>query len=61
MRGKEKKDPLQDYKELANQSNPDVGKHNPNPLGVCPHCGYCPTCGRPYGHYPYYPPYFVTC
>ena len=26
----------------------------------CPHCGYCPTCGRPYGNYnyPYYPPMY---
>lgn len=24
--------------------------------GSCPHCGYCPTCGRGNG-YPYYPSY----
>ena len=30
---------------------------NPTP---CPHCGYCPTCGKPPGAYPYWsviPPY----
>lgn len=25
-------------------------------LRPCPHCGYCPTCGRPQ-NVPYYPPY----
>jgi hypothetical protein len=39
-------------------------------LRPCPHCGYCPTCGRPqnvpiYPPYPYMPfygsPWTVTC
>lgn len=27
------------------------------PKGTCPHCGYCPTCGRrnDYWRQPYYP------
>lgn len=47
-------------------------KNSPYPQGVCPHCGYCPTCGRrlndniypyPQPWYPWYPqPYYqVTC
>jgi hypothetical protein len=28
-----------------------------NHIQPCPHCGYCPTCGRPYGTQPYYPPW----
>jgi hypothetical protein len=46
------------------QSNPLLGQAGCVPIPptqnqVCPNCGYCPCCGRPYQHhnYPYYPSY----
>ena len=35
-----------------------------NSISSCPHCGYCPTCGRPRGWYipsvPYQYPYYYS-
>jgi len=57
-------DTLKQFKEQM-QKQGQTGSANINHLtgGVCPHCGYCPTCGRPYRdyNYPYYPsiqPYY---
>lgn len=30
-------------------------------LGTCPHCGYCPTCGRRYSDPFYWHPWNITC
>jgi hypothetical protein len=40
---------------LTNSLNVGGTGVKPSP-NICHHCGYCPTCGRPYySQYPYYP------
>jgi hypothetical protein len=46
------------------QTNPLLGQAGNVPIPptkncICPNCGYCPCCGRPYRNYnyPYYPAY----
>ena len=48
-------DGLEAMKKFAEEHN-----KMKQPSGTCPHCGYCPTCGRPNNNlnwpvYPYYP------
>lgn len=43
---------------------PGITPNNAMITQPCPHCGYCPTCGRPkywYPQYPQWPPYTITC
>ena len=52
--------------ELFTKEQPPTGRNFTLPTkdGVCPHCGYCPTCGRPFWSPPVWPPLpqvFYTC
>lgn len=56
---------VQKYAESAQPNNYYVPNpyYRPYPSRVCPHCGYCPCCGRggtPFGSYPNWPTYDVT-
>ena len=50
---------LEEWKKIA-EENKKLQNH------ICPNCGYCPCCGRPYGnwnfpHYPTYPYWAAYC
>ena len=44
------------WEEYKKQWEDSQKKTGPGDTNVCPRCGYCPTCGRPYhSNYPYNP------
>lgn len=52
----DKKDTLNQLAKMATSNECGTPPVN-QAMGPCPHCGYCPTCGKPYNYTPYYPPY----
>lgn len=49
---------VKDYKEALNKHLEEESRVEMHPVKDCPHCGRCPTCGRP-NYHPWYPyPYW---